>query len=59
MQLTQLLGLTSGSTARSTQQKAHDRNRQLMRFVTMSLVSYAGAAIIMIQAVDRLIGANR
>jgi len=30
-----------------------------MRFVTMSLVSYAGAAIFMFQAVDRLIGADR
>ena len=30
-----------------------------MRFVTMSLVSYAGAAIVMFQAVDRLIGADR
>jgi len=38
---------------------AHDQNRQLMRFVTMSLVSYAGAAIVMLQAVDRLIGADR
>jgi len=30
-----------------------------MRFVTLSLVSYAGATIVMIQAVDRLVGADR
>jgi len=48
MQLIQLLML----------QKAHDQNRQLMRFVKMPLLSCVGAAIVMFQAVQSWIGAS-
>jgi len=41
MQLIQLLKL----------QKAHNQNRQLMRFVMMPLLSCARAAIVMLQTV--------
>jgi len=46
MQLIQLLRL----------QKAHDQNRQLMRFVMMPLLSCARAAIVMFQTVQSWIG---
>ena len=46
MQLIQLL----------RQQKAHDHNRQLMRFVMMPLLSCARAAIVMLQTVQSWIG---
>jgi len=46
MQLIQLLRL----------QKAHDQNRQLMRFMMMPLLSCARAAIVMFQTVQSWIG---
>jgi len=46
MQLIQLLRL----------QKAHDQNRQLMRFVMLPLLLCAGAAIVMFQTVQNWIG---
>jgi len=46
MQLIQLLKL----------QKAHNQNRQLMRFVMMPLLSCARAAIVMFQTVQSWIG---